>query len=353
MTFSFSPSDSCPGSRYYCPVLPLRETALAVQFLKHRFTKILCKKLDLLPVVAPLFFAADSGLQDGLDGVMQPAEFSASRVPKGRLQFVHSLAKWKRLALKTYGVPPHQGVLADMTAIRKDDQLDATHSILVDQWDWEQRINPQDRNVAYLQNVVCKVYDALLEVERILCEKFPMLTPVFPPAITFLHSQHLADKWPELSPPDREQKAAEQYGAIFVRGIGADLKDGAPHGTRSWDYDDYTTEGADGLQGLNGDIIVLDPTSGKALELSSMGIRVDAAAMRCQAEAWGIAKTELNSPFHRGVLDGTLPSCIGGGIGQSRTAMLLLRKLHIGEVQCSVWPQETVDECNAVGCSLL
>ncbi|CDJ59946.1 hypothetical protein, conserved [Eimeria maxima] len=240
-----------------------------------------------------------------------------------------------------------------MIAIRKDEELDPTHSLLVEQWDWEQKIDTEDRNVDYLRDTVNKVYETLVEVEQSLCRHFPKLSPVLPPSITFVHSQELASRWPDLSPALREQKAVEEHGAIFVRGIGAELSDGAPHGPRSWDYDDYTTMAADGRQGLNGDIVVLDPTSGKALELSSMGIRVDASAMLRQAKAAGMPKDALESPFHQQVLDGSLPPCIGGGIGQSRVAMLLLRKMHIGEVQCSVWPEKMVEEYRQAGCTLL
>lgn len=343
------------GSRsgQYRPILSLHDTELAVQSLKYEFPRILSRKLDLLPVVAPRFIADDSGLQDCLDGVMQPVTFSARTLPNRPLQVVHSLAKWKRQALNTYELPVHQGVVTDMTAIRKDDDLDSTHSLLVDQWDWERRINSEDRSPECLQKCVGKIYEALLEVERTLCTSFPDLTPVLPEKIALLHSQELQDYWPQLNPSGREQKAVEEHGAIFVRGIGAKLKDGHTHGIRSWDYDDYTTIAADGLQGLNGDIVVLDPTSGKAIELSSMGIRVDAEALRQQAAASGINEEAMNSPFHQAVVNGSLPSCIGGGIGQSRVAMLLLRKIHIGEVQCSVWPREMADEYKKLGCTLL
>ncbi|KAL8439875.1 hypothetical protein Efla_000847 [Eimeria flavescens] len=290
---------------------------------------------------------------DGLDGVMQPVTFAARAMPKRPLQVVQSLAKWKRQALQSYELPVHRGVLTDMMAIRKDDEIDSTHSLLVDQWDWEQKIAPADRSADYLQATVLKIYEALLELQASLCIAFPKLTPLLPQQIHFLHAQQLADRWPELSPASREQKAVEEYGAVFVRGIGGKLKEGRPHGVRSWDYDDYTTVAADGLQGLNGDIVVLNPTSGRALELSSMGIRVDAEAMLQQAEAAGVVAEALNSPFHRAVLESRLPSCIGGGIGQSRVALLLLRKMHIGEVQCSVWPSEQVEEYRQLGARLL
>ncbi|CDJ34587.1 LOW QUALITY PROTEIN: uncharacterized protein EMH_0021150 [Eimeria mitis] len=325
---SLSSGHSLP--RRYNPVLTLRETELAVQLLKCEFTKLLSKKLGLLPVVAPRFVAKDSGLQDGLDGVMQPVGFSAPALPGRPVQVVHSLAKWKRKALDTYGFPAHEGVITDMVAIRKDENLDATHSLLVDQWDWEQKINTEDRNVEYLESTVKKIYEALLEVEKLLCERFPKLSPAL-----------------------REQKAVEEHGAVFIRGVGGALADGTVHDVRAWDYDDYTTMGADGMQGLNGDIIVLDPTSGNALELSSMGIRVDAEALLRQAKIAGISKDALESPFHQQLVNGSLPACIGGGIGQSRVAMLLLRKLHIGEVQCSVWPEQMVEEYKQVGCTLL
>ncbi|OEH76662.1 aspartate-ammonia ligase related protein [Cyclospora cayetanensis] len=348
-----APSGDCMRGPRYCPLLSLRETELAVQVLKYEFMQALSKKLALLPVVAPRFVAVDSGLQDYLDGVMQPVTFFTRAFPERPVQVVHSLAKWKREALNTYGLSAREGVVTDMVAIRKDEELDPTHSLLVDQWDWEQKITPEDRTVDYLHCTVHKVYDALLETERILCERFPKLSPLLPSTITCVHSQDLADRWPELPPPLREQKAVEEYGAIFVRGIGSKLSDGVSHGVRSWDYDDFTTVGADGMKGLNGDIVVLDPTSGKALELSSMGIRVDADAMRQQAAILGVPFEHMESPFHQGVLNGSLPSCIGGGIGQSRVAMLFLRKIHIGEVQCSVWPKEMVNEYKEKGCTLL
>ncbi|CDJ49387.1 Aspartate-ammonia ligase, related [Eimeria brunetti] len=339
--------------RSYTPLQTLRETELAVQFLKCEFTKLLSKNLNLLPVVAPRFVAGHSGLQDGLDGIMQPVSFTAQALEGRPIQVVHSLAKWKRRALETYDISVHEGVITDMVAIRKDEVLDTTHSLLVDQWDWEQKIHPQDRNLEYLKSTVNKVYQTLLEAEQALCQRFSELVPFLPPTITFLHSQDLADQWPDLSPPEREQKAVEKYGAVFIRGIGAKLAEGEPHGSRSWDYDDYTTMAEDGKQGLNGDIVVLDPTSGRALELSSMGIRVDAEAMQRQAEAAGVPREALDSPFHQQVLNGALPACIGGGIGQSRVAMLLLRKLHIGEVQCSVWPEAMIEEYRQIGCMLL
>lgn len=341
------------GGGKYDPVLSPWDTELAIQCLKQEFVKCISRKLGLLSVVAPRFVSADSGLQDGLDGVMEPVTFIARSMPDRPLQVVHSLAKWKRQALKTYDCPIHEGVITDMIAIRKDDVVDATHSLLVDQWDWEQKIRPEDRTAEYLETTVRKIYEVLLEVEECLCKRFPALTRVLPPKITFMHSEELANRWPELTPAGREQKAVEEHGAIFVRGVGANLKDGVPHGTRAWDYDDYSTVCADGLQGLNGDIVVLDPTSGEALELTSMGIRVDAEAMRRQANVAGIAKEAMESPFHRAVLDGSLPSCIGGGIGQSRVAMLLLRKIHIGEVQCSAWPQQMIEEYKKNGCTLL
>lgn len=343
------PSRSCP----YRPALGLRETEAAIWELKQHFAKTLTQKLGLIPVVAPRFVSADSGLQDNLGGTMSPVAFSAKALPDRPLQIVHSLAKWKRQALKTYGLLAHEGVLSDMIAIRKDEDLDPVHSLLVDQWDWEMKINPEDRTVEYLYATVNKIYDALLELEQFMHRKFPVLSPSLPPKITFWHSQQLADRWPELTPEEREQKAVEESGAIFVRGVGANLSTGSPHGIRSWDYDDYTTVGADGLQGLNGDIVVFDHTRGKALELSSMGIRVDAKSMRLQAEAAGVNAEALETPFHKAVLNGKLPSCMGGGIGQSRVAMLMLKKMHIGEVQASVWPHQLEKEATTTGFTLL
>jgi aspartate--ammonia ligase len=268
-------------------------------------------------------------------------------------EIVQSLAKWKRAALARYGFTPGEGLYTDMNALRPDEGLSNLHSIYVDQWDWERVITKDDRTVDFLQEIVTGIYGAIRDIEKEVCAKYPTLpSPHLPDTIHFVHSQELEDQYPDLSPRDRENAACEEKGAVFVIGIGAELASGQPHDARAADYDDWSTQAASGKPGLNGDILVWNSVLGRAFELSSMGIRVDADALLYQLKHHG-EEHRLEQPFHKGILSGELPLTIGGGIGQSRLCMLLLRKVHVGEVQAGVWPDELLAQCNQRGITLL
>jgi aspartate--ammonia ligase len=261
-----------------------------------------------------------------------------------RAEVVHSLAKWKRMKLGAYDIAPGYGLYTDMNAIRTSEDLDNLHSLYVDQWDWEKVIRKEDRTLDFLKDTVCKIYDAIRETEVVVYEKFPHITPRLPESIKFIHAEELLQEYPSLTPREREAKAARQYGAIFVIGIGAPLSDGKPHDGRAPDYDDWITENEDGYKGLNGDIIVWDDVLEVPFEFSSMGIRVSPESLKRQLEISGHTERET-LPFHKALLAGELPYSIGGGIGQSRLCMYLLQKAHIGEVQASIWPEEQVKLC--------
>lgn len=337
--------------RYKQKLLP-ETTEVAIKFIKDRFERSLASALNLRRVTAPLFVLAGTGLNDDLNGQEHAVSFEIECMQGGKAEIVHSLAKWKRAKLAAYDIAPGYGLYTDMNAIRSFEELDNMHSLYVDQWDWEKTITAADRNVGYLKDTVVKIYNSILRVEAELYGRFPHITPVLPREITFVHSQQLLERYPDLTPAEREREAAREYGAVFVIGIGAPLSDGRPHDRRAPDYDDWSTPNEDGFTGLNGDLIVWDPVLGTSMELSSMGIRVDAGAMMLQLRANGCPeRASLN--FHRMLLDGELPLSIGGGIGQSRLCMFLLQKAHIGEVQASLWPQEQIDECARAGINLL
>ncbi len=325
----------------YHSLLTLRQTELAIKKVKDFFERDLAVELNLTRVSAPVFVDSQSGLNDDLNGVERPVAFD---VPGGeQLEIVHSLAKWKRVALKTYGFEPGEGLYTDMNAIRRDEELDNLHSMYVDQWDWEKIIRRQDRTRAVLHETVSCIYAALRHTENYIVNEYSFIDKLLPEQITFLTTQELEDAYPTLTPKEREYRAARQYGAVFLEGIGGTLRSGTVHDGRAPDYDDWT---------LNGDIIVYYPVLDIALELSSMGIRVDEERMRLQlAERGCTARAAL--PFHRALLAGELPYTIGGGIGQSRLCMFFLRKAHIGEVQSSYWPQEILQHCQAQGITLL
>jgi aspartate--ammonia ligase len=304
-------------------------------------------------VSAPLFVRADTGVNDDLNGIERPVRFAIKDDHDAHAVIVHSLAKWKRMALARYGCKPGEGLYTDMRAIRADEGLDALHSLYVDQWDWERVITKTDRSLDYLKKTVRTIYKSLVETESALLSKYPWLgVRVLPEEIHFIHSEDLEAQYPKLTPKDREHEACKKYGAIFIIGIGGDLKGGKPHDGRASDYDDWSTPTVEGYKGLNGDIIVWNPSLACAFELSSMGIRVDKLALETQLMLRGheARKTLL---FHSMLLHDELPLSIGGGIGQARVCMLLLRKRHIGEVQASVWPKHIVDECSHAGVSLL
>lgn len=329
----------------YKPVLDLRETQVAIKEIKDFFQRELAKQLNLTRVSAPLFVLPESGLNDNLNGVERPVSFGILEQKDRKAEIVHSLAKWKRQALKEYGFQEGEGLYTDMSAIRRDEDTDNIHSIYVDQWDWEKIIAPRDRNADYLRQTVRTIVSAMAETQHTLRSVFPQLTALPPlgTEVSFVTTQELEELWPDRSPKEREDAWVKEHPVTFLMGIGGALKSGRPHDGRAPDYDDWT---------LNGDILVWNPVLERAFELSSMGIRVDAAALDRQLTLAGCeARREL--PFHKLLLEGKLPLTIGGGIGQSRLCMLLLGKAHIGEVQASVWDEQTIQACRDAGVILL
>ncbi len=338
--------------KHYKQRLLPETTEVAIKLVKDAFQQKLSHSLHLRRVTAPLFVLSGTGINDNLNGVEPPVGFDIACMNGCHAEVVHSLAKWKRLKLGAYGIAPGYGLYTDMNAIRTTETLDNMHSLYVDQWDWEKVITETDRTLDYLKSTVRSIYQAVRETEQVVYEHFPHITPRLPENIHFVHSQQLADEYPELSPRERETKAAKRHGAIFVIGIGAPLADGEPHDGRSPDYDDWISVNSDGYQGLNGDIIVWDDVLEIPFELSSMGIRVSPESLHRQLEAQHCTDRE-ELPFHKALLEGRLPYSIGGGIGQSRLCMYLLQKAHIGEVQASIWPEEQIKQCASAGITLM
>ncbi|MBR4295803.1 MAG: aspartate--ammonia ligase [Clostridia bacterium] len=325
----------------YSSQLTVRQTELAIKKVKDFFERDLAIELNLTRVSAPIFVEASSGLNDTLSGTERPVDFSV--FSGERFEIVQSLAKWKRMALKQYNFKVGEGLYTDMNAIRRDEETDNIHSIFVDQWDWEKVITREQRNIETLKKAVTDIYAAIRHTENFIVDDYNFIESLLPEDITFITTQELEDKYPTLSPKEREYKAAKEYGAIFLMQIGGALKSGKMHDGRAPDYDDWS---------LNGDLIVYYPVLDIALELSSMGIRVDEAALMRQLEIRGC--TERTSlPFHSALLRGDLPYTMGGGIGQSRLCMFFLRKAHIGEVQSSFWPSEVVSAFEKCGVTLL
>ncbi len=321
----------------YQPTLTIRDTEAAIVFIRERFQEVLGQKLHLQRMSAPLFVEKDTGLNDNLNGVERPVAFNAKDLPKDdTVEIVHSLAKWKRMALKKYGFGIHEGLFTNMNAIRRDEDLDNFHSIYVDQWDWEKIIAKEERTEDTLKETVRKIFSAIKQVETECAERYPASTYRLPEDVHFVTTQELEDAWPDLSPEEREDKIAKKEKAVFIMKIGDKLKrSGQPHDGRAPDYDDWA---------LNGDLIFWYEPLGQKLEVSSMGIRVSPESLHEQLEKADCLDRE-KLPFHRQLLKGELPYTIGGGIGQSRLCMLLLGKAHIGEVQASVWPSEMLKEC--------
>jgi aspartate--ammonia ligase len=318
------------------------ETERGIKLIKDDFERRLAKKLKLLRVSAPRFLMTGTGLQDDLAGTQKAVSFKIKSSDKD-IEIVHSLAKWKRFALGKYGFSPGSGLYTDMDAIRKDEDLSEIHSIYVDQWDWERIITRKERSLTFLRYIVKQIYKSIVETEKTVEKHFPQLKTRLPEKIAFIHSEELEKKYPLLSSKEREDAIAKEFGAVFIIGIGHPLESGQYHDLRAADYDDWSTLTEKKTRGLNGDIIVWDPLRKKALELSSMGIRVDEKSLEYQLEMAGLShKKSLD--FHRGILEKKLPLSIGGGIGQSRLCMFLLQKSHIGEVQSSVWPEEMIAE---------
>lgn len=318
------------------------DTQNAIALVKEKFSSELCASLDLSRVSAPLFVKRGSGINDDLNGVERPVDFDIKET--GEIaEVVHSLAKWKRMALMRYGFPIHTGLYTDMNAIRRDEICDNIHSIYVDQWDWEKVITAEDRNEEYLKATVRSIYGAILRTAAAVKEKYPVLDTKLPDFISFVSTYELEEKYPDMTPKERENAAAKEYGAVFVMKIGGRLKNGEKHDGRAPDYDDWS---------LNGDIIVYNPVLDSAFEISSMGIRVGRESLVSQLKAEN-AEDRLKYEFHTLLMNGSLPLTIGGGIGQSRLCMYLLQKAHIGEVQVSIWPEREVKKCKAAGIALL
>ena len=326
----------------YRAKLDLIRTERAIKEVKDTFEALLAKALNLSRISAPLFVPSGSGLNDNLNGVERPVSFDLKSTG-ARAEVVQSLAKWKRYALAKYGFEPHSGLYCDMNAIRRDEEMDALHSVYVDQWDWEAVILREDRTRAYLESTVKKIYAALYAAAETLRKDYPVLENYFSEDITFVTTQELEDAYPALSPKERECVFTQEHGSAFVMQIGGKMRSGFRHDGRSPDYDDWT---------LNGDIVAWYPPLGCAFELSSMGIRVDEAALISQLTESGCLD-RLNLPFHRALAEGDLPLTMGGGIGQSRLCMFLLNKAHIGEVQVSVWDEKTLDYCRSEGIELM
>ncbi len=326
----------------YNPVLDLRDTEIAIKLVKDFFEQELAKALNLTRVSAPIMVTPESGLNDNLNGVERPVSFDILETGQ-QAEIVHSLAKWKRQALKTYGFSVGEGLYTDMNAIRRDEETDNIHSIFVDQWDWERIMDPSERNEGFLRDIVGKIYLTLRKTEGFVCAHYPHIKPELPDHITFVTTQELEDRYPELDPKDREYRAAKEYGAVFLMQVGGALRSGKIHDGRAPDYDDWS---------LNGDILLYDPLLDISLEVSSMGIRVDPDTLRKQLKIRG-CEERAELPFQKALLAGELPQTIGGGIGQSRMCVYFLRKAHVGEVQASLWPEEVQEACRKANIPLL
>lgn len=327
----------------YKPVLGLKDTQIAIKEVKDFFQRQLTAELNLHRVSAPLFVTPESGLNDNLNGVERPVKFGIKEQNEREVEIVHSLAKWKRMALGRYGFNVGEGLYTDMNAIRRDEETDNIHSVYVDQWDWEKIITKEERNETKLREVVKSVYDALRVTEKYMANKYNYIECILPETIFFISSQELEDMYPECTPKEREYKICKLHGAVFISQIGGVLASGEKHDGRAPDYDDWS---------LNGDILVYYPVTDIALELSSMGIRVDEEALERQLAIAGCQERK-ELPFQKAILEKKLPYTIGGGIGQSRICMFFLRKAHIGEVQVSIWPDEDIAYAKERGVILL
>ena len=375
----------------YRPLLDQRQTELAIKQIKDFFQLNLSSELRLHRVTAPLFVLKGMGINDDLNGVERPVSFKIKDMGEAEAEVVHSLAKWKRLTLAEYRIEPGYGIYTDMNAIRADEELDNLHSLYVDQWDWERVITPEERTIAFLKRTVNGIYSSMVRTEYMVCEMYPQISPMLPDSVLFIHAEELRQRYPDLSPKEREDAIAKEYGAVFIIGIGCRLGDGQKHDGRAADYDDWSTVATDApmiqgerptsntaesgnpsdyhtghshgmatsahcngkkLPGLNGDLIVWNNVLQRSFEISSMGIRVDKEALLRQLKEEG-QEERLNLYYHKQLMSGALPLSIGGGIGQSRLCMLFLRKAHIGEIQASIWPEEMRRECTAAGIPLI
>ncbi|WP_423819824.1 aspartate--ammonia ligase [Salinimicrobium sp. TIG7-5_MAKvit] len=328
------------------------ETEEAVEFVKSEFEKHLKSQLSLVKISAPTVVLHGTGINDDLNGIERPVGFPIKAMQERRAEVVQSLAKWKRLRLREYEFEPGMGIVTDMKALRPDEELGPIHSISVDQWDWEKVILPEDRQLEFLKTQVRSIYSSLLATQAAITKNYPLLSLDLPEEITFLHTEDLLQKYPHLSPKQREDRAAKEFGAVFLIGIGGILESGEPHDGRAPDYDDWSTPTSASTKGLNGDILVWNSVLEQAFELSSMGIRVDKKTLELQLQERK-AEDRKSLYYHDQLLSEKLPQTIGGGIGQSRLCMFLLQKRHIGEVQASIWPDEMRQELKTEGVFLL
>ncbi|MBR3637007.1 MAG: aspartate--ammonia ligase [Lachnospiraceae bacterium] len=325
--------DRCYFPKGYESPQSIKETEKAIKEVKDYFERALADALNLSRVSAPLFVTPESGLNDNLNGVERPVKFGIKEQDEKEVEIVHSLAKWKRQALRNYGFRKGEGLYTDMTAIRRDEDTDNLHSIYVDQWDWEKIIDKSERNTDTLKETVFRIYMAIKQTEYYMCGKYHFMDPFLPAEISFVTTQELEDRWPDKTPKERENLITREKGAVFLMQIGGPLRSGERHDGRAPDYDDWK---------LNGDILVFYPILGTSLELSSMGIRVDEDSLAEQLKIAG-CEERAELPFQKAILEKKMPYTIGGGIGQSRICMFFLQRAHIGEVQSSIWPKEVYD----------
>ena len=319
----------------YDPHLTVRETQEAIKYIRDTFQKEFGREMNLERISAPLFVEKSSGLNDNLNGVERPVQFDIAGIPGETVEVVHSLAKWKRMALHEYGFLPGEGLYTNMNAIRRDEDLDNLHSCYVDQWDWEKVITKEDRTIETLKETVRTIFKIIKHMQHEVWYKYPNAVNHLPKEITFITSQELEDRYPDKTPKERENLITKEYGCVFLMQIGDKLASGEPHDGRAPDYDDWQ---------LNGDILFWFENLNCALEISSMGIRVDETSLQDQLRKAG-CEDRRSLPYHRMLLEGQLPYTIGGGIGQSRLCMLLLNRAHVGEVQASIWPNDMIEEC--------
>ncbi len=336
----------------YQRLLDMRQTEQGIKLIKEFFQTNLSTELRLRRVTAPLFVLKGLGINDDLNGVERAVTFPIKDLGDARAEVVHSLAKWKRLTLAEYEIERGYGIYTDMNAIRADEELDNLHSLYVDQWDWEAVIGKEERTLAFLKNIVERIYAAIRRTEYLVCETYPQIKPFLPEKIHFIHAEELLQMYPDKTPKEREDAICEAYGAVFIIGIGGKLSNGEKHDGRAPDYDDWSTVAENGLRGLNGDILIWYPVLGRSFELSSMGIRVNKESLLRQLQLEGQEAREQLF-FHQQLLNDKLPLSIGGGIGQSRLCMVLLHKAHIGEIQASIWPDDMREECKALGMPLI
>ena len=327
----------------YTPLLDKIQTEKGIKLIKDFFQQNLATELRLRRVTAPLFVLKGLGINDDLNGIERAVTFPIKDLNDQKAEVVHSLAKWKRLTLGELKIGPGYGIYTDMNAIRADEELDNLHSLYVDQWDWEEVITKEDRNLTFLKNIVRRIYSAILRTEYLACESYENIKPFLPQEITFVHAEELLQMYPDKTPKEREDLICKKYGAVFLMGIGGKLSNGEKHDGRAPDYDDWSTKNEDGKFGLNGDILIWYPILNRSFELSSMGIRVDIEALNRQLRLEN-KEERKELYFHKKLLNGELPLTIGGGIGQSRLCMVLLHKAHIGEIQASIWPEKMREE---------